>query len=257
MKKFKKIVIAIIVLILCFSAGAYAAYTFQAGDVKYRKADGTVVSVESALNELYSQMSGNGNYTVYSQGDTVTLGGEKFYVLADSLSSDPRVTLIARSCLNNTNFKTQVADTVTHDSYECAFSSSNYWRSETRYPFNLNTYDAVRNDTASAVYRANNYAKLKGAISGRLLTKEEGDALKTKATSLGTDSNVYKMLWGKENTGKGYLFYWLGSADNTLNVWFAFGNIQSFNSAGFYGTFAGDDFLGVRPVLTVYKSQLS
>ncbi len=28
------------------------------------------------------------------------------------------------------------------------FSTSNYWSSETVYPFNLNTYDAVRTDTA-------------------------------------------------------------------------------------------------------------
>ena len=84
MKKFKKIVIAIIVLILCFSAGAYAAYTFQAGDVKYRKADGTVVSVESVLNELYSVKKD------YSAGDTVTFGGEKFYVLEDSYSTEKK-----------------------------------------------------------------------------------------------------------------------------------------------------------------------
>ena len=110
MKKFKKIVIAIIVLILCFSAGAYAAYTFQAGDVKYTKADGTVVSVESALNELYNQTNGNNVYPIYTQGDTVTLGGEQFYVLTDSFSSDPKVTLIARYCLNNTNFQTQTGN---------------------------------------------------------------------------------------------------------------------------------------------------
>ena len=222
MKKFKKIVIAIIVLILCFSAGAYAAYTFQAGDVKYRKADGTVVSVESALNELYSVKKD------YSAGDTVTFGGEKFYVLEDSYATETKVEIIARSCLNNKDFKTQVADSATFAYYGCSFSPSNYWSSETSYPFNLNTYDAVRNDTASAVYRANNYAKIKGAISGRLLTKEEGDALETKATSLGTSSNVYKMLWGKENTRNGYLFYWLGSARRANYVWFANGGYTNF-----------------------------
>ena len=247
MKKFKKIVIAIIVLILCFSAGAYAAYTFQAGDVKYRKADGTVVSVESALNELYSVKKD------YSAGDTVTFGGEKFYVLEDSYATKTKVEIIARSCLNNKDFKTQVADTATYSNYSCSFSASNYWSSETSYPFNLNTYDAVRNDTASAVYRANNYAKLKGAISGRLLTKEEGDALKTKATSLGTDSNVYKMLWGKENTGNGYLFYWLGSALSNSAMFIMHGSLVDLNGA----YFNVGSYCGVRPVLTVYKSQLS
>ena len=247
MKKIKKIIILIIALILCFGVGAYAAYTFQAGDVKYRKADGTVVSVESVLNELYSVKKD------YSAGDTVTFGGEKFYVLEDSYSTEKKVEIIARSCLNNTNFRTQVADTATYSNYSCSFSARNYWSSETSYPFNLNTYDAVRNDTASAVYRANNYAKIKGAISGRLLTKEEGDALETKATSLGTDSNVYKMLWGKENTGNGYLYYWLGSAGNYRTVWYVVGDRAGFGS---YAP-SNSKYYGARPVLTVYKSQLS
>lgn len=248
MKKIKKIIILIIALILCFGVGAYAAYTFQAGDVKYRKADGTVVSVESVLNELYSVKKD------YSAGDTVTFGGEKFYVLEDSYSTEKKVEIIARSCLNNTNFRTQVADTATYSNYSCSFSARNYWSSETSYPFNLNTYDAVRNDTASAVYRANNYAKLKGAISGRLLTYEEAIELDTKATSLGTDSNVYKMLWGTENTGNGKLHYWFGSAAN------ARGGVCLSDYQGrplFVYYFGYSSFYGVRPVLTVYKSQLS
>ena len=176
MKKFKKIVIAIIVLILCFSAGAYAAYTFQAGDVKYTKADGTVVSVESALNELYNQTNGNNVYPIYTQGDTVTLGGEQFYVLTDSFSSDPKVTLIARYCLNNTNFQTQTGNS-DPAGYGKEFASWPYWwNSFSSYPADIGTNDGG----VSVIVYAKNYASLKGGTGGRLLTKSEIDVLNKK-----------------------------------------------------------------------------
>ena len=179
MKKFKKIVIAIIVLILCFSAGAYAAYTFQAGDVKYTKADGTVVSVESALNDLYNQTNGNNVYPIYTQGDTVTLGGEQFYVLTDSFSSDPKVTLIARYCLNNTNLQTQTGNS-DPAGYGKEFAPYPYWHngSFASYPADIGTNDGGMK--ISAIAYAKNYASLKGGTGGRLLTKSEIDVLNKK-----------------------------------------------------------------------------
>ena len=242
MKNLKKIIILLIILILCFGVGAYAAYTFTAGEIKYTKSDGTVVSVESALNELYSVKKD------YSAGDTVTFGGEKFYVLEDSYATETKVEIIARSCLNNTDYKTQVADLATDNSYRCKFSTGDGIGEG-----NCNTNDSVRKDTASAVYRANNYAKLKGALNGRLLTYEEANALKTKADSLGTSSNVYKMLWGEG------LYYWLGtsdyeSSDDCTGVYCVIGGRELIYLEGLvWGSEAG----GIRPVLTVYKSQLN
>ena len=48
------IFIILLIIVLCFSAGLYAAYLLGATDVSYTKPDGTTVSVKEALDEVYN-----------------------------------------------------------------------------------------------------------------------------------------------------------------------------------------------------------
>ena len=48
------IFIILLIIVLCFSAGVYAAYLLGATDVSYTKPDGTTVSVKEALDEVYN-----------------------------------------------------------------------------------------------------------------------------------------------------------------------------------------------------------
>lgn len=155
--------IVILALVLCFNVGVYAAYALAATEVSYTKpGTSTTISVKDALDEVYAKVP------KHQIGDEVTFGGEPFFVIADKGTT---YELLAKYVLNSAYTAQENAD------IECAFSKSNYWSGEnlpTSSPYlNLNTYLKVQNDTGSAVYKANRYAKVKGAIGGRLLTYEE------------------------------------------------------------------------------------
>lgn len=223
--------IVILALVLCFNVGVYAAYALSATEVSYTKpGTSTSISVKTALDELYN------NIPKYKVGDEVTFGGEPFYVIADKGTT---YELLAKYVLNSAATKQENADT------DCVFSTSNYWSGETlptSSPYlNLNTYLAVRNDTGSAVYKANNYAKSLGAIGGRLLTYEEAKSLQSSY------KDIINVTYGKSK------YYWLGSAGSTDYVWVVYGRRGSLDS----GTaFHIDFYAGVRPVIEISKSAI-
>ena len=199
-KKLKTALIVFIVIlafVLCFNVGVYAAYALAATEVSYTKpGTSTSISVKTALDELYTKIP------KHKVGDEVTYKGEPFFVIADKGTT---YELLAKYVLNSAATKQENADT------DCKFSTSNYWKGETlpsSSPYlYLNTYLAVRNDSGSAVYKANNYAKSLGAIGGRLLTYEE-------ATSLHSSyKDIINVTYGNSK------YYWLGSARFKNDVW--------------------------------------
>lgn len=227
--------IVILALVLCFNVGVYAAYALAATEVSYTKpGTSTSISVKTALDELYT------NIPKYKVGDAVTYKGEPFFVIADKGTT---YELLAKYVLNSAATKQENADT------NCGFSTSNYWSGETlsSSPYlNLNTYLAVRNDTGSAVYKANNYAKSLGAIGGRLLTYEEANSLKDSY------EDIIFVTYGKSR------YYWLGSAgvSNKYNVWHVGGGrMYGVYFDGRYSSF-DDNRAGVRPVIEILKSAI-
>lgn len=226
--------IVILALVLCFNVGVYAAYALAATEVSYTKpGTSTSISVKTALDELYTKIP------KHKVGDEVTYKGEPFYVIADKGST---YELLAKYVLNSAATKQENADT------DCTFSTTNYWRGETlpnSSPYlNLNTYLAVRNDTGSAVYKANNYAKSLGAIGGRLLTYEEANSLKDSYR------DIIFVTYGKSKC------YWLGSGNDANRVWGMNGNSGDLNvGLGGYNFYFGYR-LGVRPVIEISKSAI-
>lgn len=168
----------------------------------------------------------------YNIGDSVTIGSEEFFVISDKGTT---VELLAKYVLNSAATAQENKDT------DCAFSTDNYWKNETLPSsspyFNLNTYQAVQNDTGSAVYKANSYAKSLGATSGRLLTYEEANSLKDSY------SDIIFVTYGASK------FYWLGSAYSTNYVWLVLGDDSDLYS--FY--FSTANSYGVRPVIEISK----
>ena len=103
------------------------------------------------------------------------------------------------------------------------FSSRNYWSSSfTSSPFNLN--DFIGYTATDAIGKAKSYGRSKGAVSSRLLSYEEANALYTKASS---NTKIDTMYRGTANTADGCLYYWLGSAFNTSSVWIVGGRFGS------------------------------
>ena len=228
--KVKTTLSLIIIMVLCLSVGAYAAYVLSATEVSYTKSDGTTVSVKAALDEL------NTKRPTKSIGDEVTVGGEQFYVLGRDNNSDT-VELIAKYNLNS--------DGTAQSSVKvnCEFSSTDYWSSSfTSSPFNLN--DFIGFTSTDALGKAKSYGISKGAVSSRLLSYEEANALKTKVSS---NSKIKSMYANGQ-------YYWLGSANGTDCVWVV---LDTGALEGYYSYRNSSDAGGVRPVITVLKSSIS
>ena len=197
------IFIVILALVLCFNVGVYAAYALAATEVSYTKTNGTQTSVKAALDEVYAKVP------THEIGDEVTVGGEQFYVLEWDNNCDT-VNLISKYNLNTAGTAQQNAEDKTT---ACAFSSTNYWSSSfTSSPFNLNDFKGYT--ATDAIGKAKSYGRSKGAVSSRLLSYEEANALQ-KASS---NTKIDAMYRGTANTADGCLNYWLGSANDAQHV---------------------------------------
>ena len=191
-------------------------------------------------------------YTAYSIGQEVIVGGERFYVLEDSDSSQSTVTLLAKYNLNKEG--TAQAPNANCEDTAAVFSSDKYWASafaaytdwSTDY-FDINTVSGeVEGD---AIYKAKAYATSKGGTNGRLLTVMEAYLLET---------SYGDMIWGKANTqtSGNCLYYWLSSA-SMFNNDEVLATVRGDNERFSNHTYNYNEFLGVRPVITVNKSLVS
>jgi len=53
MRKYKTLIIILLIILFTTCISVYATYTYFAKDISYTKKDGSTINVESALNELY------------------------------------------------------------------------------------------------------------------------------------------------------------------------------------------------------------
>ena len=177
-------------------------------------------------------------YTEYSVGDTVTIGTENFYVLKDSDATQEKVTLLAK---DNINTGTLVQDA---SAGTVAFSSTNYWSTIEGITY---TYDLNNTPTSSdtdAIAKAKTYGANLGG-TGRLMTKEEAEALQTANSDI---------LYGRNGkSSRESLNYWLGSARGASRVWRVLGGASVLSA----GTFGVGDGCAVRPVVEISKSSIS
>ncbi len=255
------LIITIIVMLIlvgvsvtvALNGGLFSTAQKATGDTKAERdnelalSDGKVTINGEEYNSIDEYVNGSGNGAgeqkvaitpkkeTYTIGEPVTIGEENFYVIGDDAN---KVTLLAKDCIDTT--------TLVHSASadKPAFSSTNYWSSETEHPLDLNNY-AIPADVTSIITTAKTYGANLGG-TGRLMTKEEATALQT------ANSDIF---YGKNGKSSGtYLNYWLGSAaNNTYDVWC----VDGYNSRLYYDLFVIDGVCGVRPVVEISKSSIS
>ena len=175
----------------------------------------------------------------YSIGDVVTCNiGEtpdKFYVIADAELSASTIQMLTEKNIHTTEYRqSDSAGTV-------AFSSANYWSSETTYP--VDVYDE-RNDIIKPI--VDNYVSY---LNGSLIEDATGSLLTyNQAKNLGCDDSSHSCSsapsWVYSTT------YWTGSASYTYGAW-TVGSSGGFSNGVYYGFDSG-----VRPVITISTSEI-
>ena len=176
-------------------------------------------------------------------GDEITYKGEPFYIIGGDTvgteisNSTQDILLLAKYNLTSDGS----SQDQNGNSNPCEFSSLPYWRSVEgiAYPADLNN-EAKYGTGSSLIAKAKAYGASLG-VTGRLMTYEEAKALQT---------DYSEILYGK-NIEKGYLNYWLGSAESAGNVWLVDGGSSSLNYSN------GEPFYGGRPVIEVPKSSIN
>lgn len=179
--------------------------------------------------------------TAYAIGDIVSIGTESFYVIEASDASTETLVLLAKDNIDIATYKQSSSASYVW------FALEPYWSGE----FTSSPYDLVESGEPSsehyAAYHAYKYAKaIDEKASGRLMTYNEAKSLKD------TNDTLKNMINGTESS-KGYLDYWLGSADSRTSAMYVYGKNDGFDSNWF--SFELNSY--VRPVVTIIKSEFS
>ena len=203
---------------------------------KQEEENGILNGYEGLLNN-YTGNSGSITYKAYDIGDEVSIGSESFYVIEASDESKDKVLLLTKECIiadkEDENYLTQSSSTSGVE-----FSSTNYWEDDfTSSPYDL-VETGVPDSSHYAAYTAYQYGVKLGG-TGRLMTYSEADAL------INTSDALEDIIYGEQT-------FWLGSTNNTANVWVIYGSYGDSDHC-----FYSDDTYGVRPVIEISKSALS
>ena len=204
------------------------------GDKQYSYGMDEESSVEKACTR---QNDENGFDTVTCRVGENT---ESFYVMNSYLTDVPsdKIVMMTKYNIDPTTYRqSSSAGTV-------AFSSTNYWSSETTHPVDVDVYDD-RNDIIKPI--VDNYVsylntKLTGAAGG-LLTLSQ-------ARSLGCDTSSY--ICSSSPSWVYSTSYWTGyvsSGDDFIWNVYSYGSISNVN-------YVYDFYCGVRPVITISTSEI-
>ena len=206
------------------------------------------IEATQPITWTYADEDSSGNISI---GDLVKASNnEEFYVIGGDTAGTPitssteKVILLAKNNLK-ADGSAQDPNGATN---ECAFSSTNYWSSETSYPADLNDTEKypIPEGETSIITVAKDYGASLGA-TGRLMLNSEADELNNDEYS--------DILYGRNGKSSGtYLKYWLGSAyGSTYDVGFVNGG----DGGGLGIDFGYFDYYGVRPVLEISMSKIS
>ena len=184
-------------------------------------------------------------YYAYKMGEEVTVGGENFYVIEDTPSTQNTVKLIAKYPLKKDGSAQAEVDPQTNqlEDTKAPFSSSNYWTNEWHKYYveehpNFDRQTTPYLDISSlegyvegdAMYKAKKYVESKGGTNGRLLTWEELAALTPIGYNGGPIKNSY---------------FWVASATNSEN--------RVLYRDGYTAVYNDGNQCSVRPIMTATR----
>ena len=236
-----------IVILLILAGISISALTNQGlfGKAKEakQKSENAQREENDILADYYDKMeAATGKAKTYKVGDSVSVDGEKFYVIKDSGAYESKVTLLAEKNLDTNTMKQ--SDSANKN----AFSSTNYWSSISgiKYPYDLN--NIATSVATDAIAIARTYGASKGG-TGRLMTLDE--VLKLGANK-DTQTAENCPDWIKTSD------YWLSSASTAMYLYALYGQTNTYHANMLYGgCYFGTSDLGVRPVIEISKSKIS
>ena len=223
---------------------------------KFAVKDGELKYIAEKLTDeekTWVSASGVTEQIILKMGREITYKNEPFYVIGGDTvgteisNSTQDVLLLAKYNLTSDGKSQDQNGNIN----PCSFSGTAYWSSvegiaypdaDGKYP-DLNNEAKYGTGSSSVIAEAKAYGASLGVL-GRLMTKEEAEAL---------EINYSEILYGK-NIEKGYLNYWLGSAYSESNVWVVNGGFSTLSSNTIYFIGANGFNGGVRPVIKVSKS---
>ena len=199
-------------------------YLLNADDIEYdnTQSGSLATDVEGALDDLSSKADAcnQQTYTAYSKGQELTINSEKYYVIADSSTSDDYVTLLKETPISNTA-----------SSYG---SDSTYASSSTK--------TAV--DTWAASTFSNNELKEVNNYEARLIQVEE-------LTDLGCTSSNCTNSTHSWTYDSNYTYFTMSQYNNTITSVWAVG------IDGSVAEIATSSQAMLRPVINLLKSAIS
>ena len=187
----------------------------------------------------------------YKIGDYFEYEGEPFYIIGgdevgkEVTDATQDILLLAKYNLKEENGKL-IQDT-NGEINKCAFSSAAYWSSVSgiTYPADLNYVNKYPIGSATSIItKAQKYGRDLVGVPGILMTFEEARRLQPKYSGI---------LYG-ENTEKGFLNYWLGTAEDEYALSHVSGESRGLFEDMYDGT--GNN-AGLRPVIKVSKSLIN
>ena len=188
----------------------------------------------------------------YSVGDIVTCdisgtASDKFYVIEEALYTATSIKVLTEKNINVVEPYRQSDSAGT-----IAFSSTNYWSSETEYP--VDVYDKGTNNITTVVDGYVNYLKgtLSGNITGQLLTTTQVDNLGCSISNHTCNGiNPGNINIGYSAPSWVYGNYWFGFAKSSTMMW-------RLVSIGLMGEipYNIDTAAGVRPVIILPTSNI-
>lgn len=231
------LILVAVTITMAVNGGLFEYARKAAGETEVKKEaekDYTTLGKNMSTDDLIEKYTTNGmKFTAYTVGQTVTVGGQSFYVIEASDETKSTVKLLAANCVDtrdkingvtnaNYNKQTETTDPVAFDtSY-----STNVYADSTIKPL-VDSYVASLGVTV---------------IEGRLMLKNEAEALEEKHADI---------LYAKE--------YWLGSPSESMwdHVYFVDG-VECFlgSDDGHNGTVWEEGYFGLRPVIVISKASI-
>ena len=273
-----RIFLVIITMIICISGTLYAANTYKASDVLYTTSDGSSMTVNEALNELYNKSGNKGYYYSYKNGTAIyynPVSGEICNASEAVSTTGTKTGCMKWYAFNDSSESTTVNMILDHNT-----TAILAWNTEGTYGKNVAYEESnIKPEVDKLV------SESKWKDTPRLISMEEIVQITGKIDFISSDATTWfyfdstnqtlipstykksKYAWlydytsgciskGCNTEDSSTSGYWtstpVGNSGSGTLIW-------DINTAILYGNYASGLYInaGIRPVITISKSKLS
>ena len=232
------LILVAVTITMAANGGLFEYARKAAGETEVKKEaekDYTTLGKNMSTNDLIEKYTTNGmKFTAYTVGQTVTVGGQTFYVIEESDETKSTVKLLAANCVD------------TRDKINGVENEYHNKQTTTTYPVAFDSKEPYSNVYANSTIMdlVDHYVGSLDVtvIEGRLMLKNEAEALEKEHADI---------LYAKE--------YWLGSPDEFVpdHAYFVDGAECFLGSDdGHFGSVYDGSYFGLRPVIVISKASI-